>query len=313
MFKETDSVRMMGTTIHLMAEGWQAGRIIERMKELLEQYNHRFSANDDGSELAQVNQAAGQESVQVHPELFELIQIGKQHSLPEDSFLNIAIGPLIKLWRIGFDDANVPSDQAIKQVMKRIDVHQVELDATTHTVKLAQPKMELDLGALAKGYIADKIMADIQSFAPRTAFINLGGNLLLSGKAHHHPDNLWRVGIQHPDKPRGQNCMILKLPACSVVTSGIYERRLIAEDGREFHHVFDTNTGRPIATDLASITIISPTSLEGEIWTTRLFGHDKATILQQVEALDRIEAIVIDQQHNIAYTSGIKSRIDAFL
>lgn len=88
--------------------------------------------------------------------------------------MNIAIGPLIKLWRIGFDDANVPSDKAIKQVMKRIDVNQVELDATTHTVKLAQPKMEIDLGALAKGYIADKIMADIQSFAPRTAFINLG-------------------------------------------------------------------------------------------------------------------------------------------
>ncbi|MDU3326846.1 MAG: FAD:protein FMN transferase, partial [Streptococcus sp.] len=93
-----------------------------------------------------------------------------------------------------------------------------------------------------------------------------------------------------------------------VVTSGIYERHLTV-DGKDYHHIFDSETGFPVETDLASLTIISDKSVDGEIWTTRLFGERSASILWQVESIDGIEAILIDKEGRLACSSGLQNCI----
>ncbi len=90
-----------------------------------------------------------------------------------------------------------------------------------------------------------------------------------------------------------------------MVTSGIYERHLEI-NGKDYHHIFDSETGYPIETDLASLTIISDRSVDGEIWTTRLFGERSASIMWQVENIDGIEAILIDKDGRLACSSGIQ-------
>lgn len=297
---------MMGTTIDLTVTAQRnPEKIINEMIELLKLYELRFSANDEASELSAVNKNAGIKPVVVHKELFELIQIGKEQSLSKGSFLNIAIGPLIKLWRIGFEDAHVPSDSAISDRWRLTHPEDIQLDATQQAVFLKRAGMEIDLGALAKGYIADRLLEYLDVVGAQSALLNLGGNLVTFGPQLKRPDLLWRIGIQHPKRARGESRVVLKVPSKSVVTSGIYERQL-EKDGQVFHHIFDPETGYPVETDLASLTIVSDLSVDGEIWTTRLFGHSKERIIEEVNRLPGIEALVITQTGNVLYSEGLR-------
>ena len=300
------SVRMMGTKIDLSVTVCENPQLVlDTLVELLKKYEHRFSANDDASELMAINLSAGGDSVQVHPELFELIKIGKEHSMADDSLLNIAIGPLIQTWRIGFDDATVPTADDINEQLAITNPADIELDETTHSVRLVKPGMKIDLGALAKGYIADRMIDYLESIQAKSALINLGGNLVTYGPSLKRPDLLWRIGIQNPDKTRGESQIILKVPDKSVVTSGIYERQL-TRNGETFHHIFNPKTGYPVETNLASLTIVSDLSVDGEIWTTRLFGHAPDEILKTLNTLPNIDGLIISQQGDIQYSDGLK-------
>src|SRR5699024_7226264 len=122
-------------------------------------YEHRFSANDPTSELRVLTTNAGRQWTAVNSELFELIALGKAYSLLPNNNLNIALGPLVQQWRIGFSDAHVPDEMTIKNALTLTDPHKIELDQQHQMVYLAVAGMTLDLGSLAKGYIAD-LLAD---------------------------------------------------------------------------------------------------------------------------------------------------------
>ncbi len=299
------SERLMGTTITVSICDPQADELLTHCFELLRSYEHRFSANDASSELMEINHQAGIAPVQVHPDLFELIALGTLHSQAKNSHLNIAIGPLVQTWRIGFSDARRPAPEEIEQALLKIDPQQIQLDQENYTVFLKRPGMKIDLGALAKGYSADLIATYLRGKGIKDALIDLGGNILTVGQ-HPVKQQSWRIGIQNPVEKRGQHLLVLSVKDKSVVTSGIYERHLEVDD-QSFHHIFDSTTGYPVETDLASITIISDRSVDGEIWTTRLFGDSPTSILNTVESLPGIETLLVSQSGKIAYTSGLQS------
>lgn len=299
------SEHLMGTTITVSICDPQADELLAHCFELLRSYEHRFSANDASSELMEVNHQAGIAPVQVHPDLFELIALGTLHSQAKNSHLNIAIGPLVQTWRIGFSDARRPAPEEIEQALLKIDPQQIQLDQENYTVFLKRPGMKIDLGALAKGYSADLIATYLRGKGIKNALIDLGGNILTVGQ-HPIKQQPWRIGIQNPVEKRGNHLLVLSVKDKSVVTSGIYERHLEV-DGQSFHHIFDSATGYPVETDLASITILSDRSVDGEIWTTRLFGDSPTSILNTVESLPGIETLLVSQSGKIAYTSGLQS------
>lgn len=301
------NIKMMGTSIDLMVVHEDPEFILGEMVEQLNKYNKRFSAHDDSSELARVNQAAGLESIRVHPELFELIEIGKNHSLAFGSFLNIALGPLVHAWRIGFSDAQVPSAEEIEKWLKKTNPKNISLDSADFSVFLTEKGMQIDLGALAKGYIADRLVDYLKEVDAKSALINLGGNLVTYGPALKRPDNLWRIGIQKPLEKRGQSQVILKLREQSVVTSGIYER-LLEVDGDKYHHIFDPKTGYPVETELASLTIVSDLSVDGEIWTTRLFGLSPHEIISELNQMESVDGLVITKQGDVLYSDGLMDK-----
>lgn len=198
--QERHSLDMMGTRIDLMIEAENAKELMKEACYLLEVYKNRFSANDEDSELVRVNQMAGISPVKVHPELFELISVGKFHSLQHPSNLNIAIGPLVQSWRIGFDDARVPDDMTIQATVALTNPQNILLDEAQQSIFLTEKGMKIDLGALAKGYIADKIMTYLKNKQIISAMINLGGNVLVYGVNPKRESGEWLVGIQHPQK-----------------------------------------------------------------------------------------------------------------
>ena len=306
--EENRTIHMMGTTITLAVTHSTPQKIINEMVAQLQIYEQRFSANDPRSELSEVNQNAGIQPVIVHPELYELIKIGKYHSLAQDSNLNIAIGPLVQTWRIGFDNARVPSKDEIHQLLKIINPHEIILDDVEQSVFLTQKGMAIDLGSLAKGYIADRLVDYLTSVNTKSALINLGGNLISFGPALKRSDRQWRIGIQNPVYSRGNTQIILKLQNKSVVTSGIYERNL-EKNGETFHHIFDSKTGYPIETDMASLTIISDLSIDGEIWTTRLFGFPPEKIINILNQMKGIDGLVISSSGQVTYSEGIRNLV----
>lgn len=297
-------VQLMGTTIDTSIYHANPQPILDQVEELLHLYNHRFSANDDTSELMAINQAAGKKTVSVHPQLFDLIALGKKHSLAPGSHLNIAIGPLIQTWRIGFADAKVPSQEEIEAQLDLIDPKQIISDEKNLSVFLAKTGMKIDLGALAKGYIADRIVEFLKKQGVPAGLINLGGNVLTFGPAYHNPDQNWRIGIQNPKLPRGNHLAILKIRDQSVVTSGIYERTFTYQ-GKTYHHIFDSQTGYPVDCQTASLTIVSKQSVDGEIWTTRLFGKLAQEILTEISREDDLATLVVTKDNQVLASSNL--------
>ncbi|WP_079710208.1 FAD:protein FMN transferase [Paraliobacillus ryukyuensis] len=311
MPRSETSVHMMGTIIDLMIDSDESKQLINQVIDDLKVYDKRFSANQLQSELMAVNQQAGITPISVHPELFHLIKLGKLHSTAENSFLNIALGPLIKMWHIGFNDARKPTDYQINTVLKLTDPNQIQLHDENRTVFLPQKGMEIDLGALAKGFIADQVIQKLRQHKVKTAYINLGGNFLSTGLSSTRKSGEYRIGIQDPKKERHHYLLAVDTLNQSVVTSGVYERKL-KHDSKSFHHIFDPKTGYPIKTDVASLTIVSSASIDGEIWTTRLFGYPAEEIVSIVNTLTNIESIVITNDSTIYISKGLKGKITPF-
>ena len=303
MQSASHSLRLMGASIHLTIFHEDAQNLLLQSEQLLHLYKNRFSANDADSELMEINLQAGKKAVQVHPELFELIELGKKHSIAANSHLNIAIGPLVQTWRIGFSDAKLPSEEEIQRLLKITNPEEIVLNDSNREVYLSKEGMRIDLGALAKGYIADKLKEFLVEQGVRSGIIDLGGNILTIGEnpTFHRP---WRIGIQNPVLKRGEHVAVIEVSDASVVTSGIYERQLVV-DGKTYHHIFDRTTGYPMETELASITIVAEKSVDCEIWTTRLFGQNPYDIIEEIEQQPGLEAFVITKNQKMMYTSGI--------
>ena len=303
MQSASHSLRLMGASITLTVFHEDAQNLLLQSEQLLHLYKNRFSANDADSELMEINLQAGKKAVQVHPELFELIELGKKHSIATNSHLNIAIGPLVQTWRIGFSDAKLPSEEEIQRLLKITDPEEIVLNDSNREVYLSKEGMRIDLGALAKGYIADKLKEFLVEQGVQSGIIDLGGNILTIGEnpTFHRP---WRIGIQNPVLDRGEHVAVIEVSDASVVTSGIYERQLVV-DGKTYHHIFDRTTGYPMETELASITIVAEKSVDCEIWTTRLFGKNPYDIIEEIEQQPGLEAFVITKNQKMMYTSGI--------
>jgi len=288
----------MGTRIVLAVEHPNAHRLLEQADQMLADYESRFSANDSKSDLMIVNQQAGVQPVRVDSDLFNLIQIGKEYSIFSNQALNIAIGPLIKLWKIGFKGAHVPKQKEIEDKLKLIDPTGIELNEEEQTIYLTKKGMEIDLGALAKGYFADRLKSFLKRRGVQSGLIDLGGNVLVIGDNPKYEDGYWRVGIQNPRQVRGDLVGALLVKDKSVVTSGIYERSLEV-NGEDYHHIFDSKTGYSIKNELASVTVISDKSVDGELWTTLLFTLPPETAVSYANMVPGIEVIVITKNNEV--------------
>lgn len=288
--------RAMGTNVSVQVDMEDASIHLQEVKQMVSDLEQMMSANNDGSQLMKINHAAEKEKVKTHPILYKLINIGKEHSLALNSGMNIAIGPLVQLWRIGFDDVRIPKQDEIKKVLKLLDINKIQLNEETLSVYLEEEGMKIDLGCIAKGYTADLILEYLLKHNVKSCLINLGGNILVHGLAPNRENGYWRIGIKDPQNP-SQNIKIVNIINQSIVTSGIYERTY-----QGYHHIFDSESGYPVETDVASLSVIAPSSLESEIWTTRLFNLNGNEIINEIKNEIDLECIVIRKDGSIIST-----------
>ncbi|HAT55322.1 MAG TPA: thiamine biosynthesis protein ApbE [Lactobacillus sp.] len=271
--KLTKTTHALGTNIVLTLMGETNEKILDDSIALIQHYERQLTVNAPVSEVMSVNNASGQEPVQVSPSTFSLVAMAVEQSKQRFGF-NALIGPLVKLWKIGFADANVPSETDINHRLNLIDPDNVALNATDQTVFLTQAGMELDLGGIAKGYIADRIRDLWRAYGVSAGIINLGGNIEFVGDSPRRTNGRWIAGVQAPTKARGQDLLTVSMPAGSAVTSGTYERVLV-QNGHRYHHLLSPQTGHPLQTHVSGVTIFARDSITCEIETKRLFFAGK--------------------------------------
>ena len=288
----------LGTSITLQIFGARDKSVINDSFTLIDHYEDLLTVNRDESEVMDVNHAAGKHPVQVSSGTYDLIKLAVEESRKNFGF-NALIGPVVKLWAIGFKGAHVPTDDQIKERMKLIDPFSVDLNDTDQTVFLKKSGMELDLGGIAKGWIADRIKDYWMAYGVHAGIINLGGNILLVGDSPKRASGQWSVGVQDPKEPRGNNIASVMVPQCSAVTSGTYERYLEV-DGHKYHHLIDPRTGYPVETNLAGVTTFTKYSVEAEIECKRLFFAGKP-VAGWHDNPDRIGAVFVYNDEHVEY------------
>lgn len=261
--------RALGTKITLTIYGDQYYPLLAQSMRMIDGYEDRLTVNRNESEVMTVNHAAGRGPKMVSQSTYDLIKLAVQASRENFGF-NALIGPLVKLWKIGFQGAHVPADREIQRRLRLIDPYKAILDDDYRTVFLEEAGMELDLGGIAKGYIADRIKDLWEEQGVPAGIIDLGGNLLFVGQSPRRADGDWIIGVQDPRLKRGEDLTMMQKPACSAVTSGIYER-FLEVNGKKYHHLLDPRTGYPLQTDLSSVTAFTERSVMGELEAKRLF------------------------------------------
>lgn len=298
----TYSQQLMGTTVslQLLTENLQAVAAVFNTIKALET---RLTVNREHSEVMSVNHAAGKHPVTVSALVFDLITQAKQASLLPNSNFNFAIGPLVKLWKIGFSGHTVPAADAIAEKLSLTDPSLIELNKQDKSVFLPKAGMEIDLGAIAKGYIADIIKLVLAQYDIHQAIINCGGNVLTIGSSPFTVDKSWHIGLKKPFADASSLLGVIQVQDKSVVTSGIYERYFI-QNNQLYHHIINPATGYPLDNELESITVISDNSLTGDIYSTILYGLGSQKGLEELNRRHHIGAIFVTKNKNIILKSN---------
>lgn len=298
---------LMGTYVSLRVYDEGKEDVLDLAIDRIAELADKITVNEPGSEMDNVNKEAGKKTVTVSKDVFPLIERAAYYSALPNSGFDYTIGPVTDLWRIGFDDARVPEPEEIETALPLVNHEKVELNVDDQTVYLTEAGMKLDLGAIAKGYIADEVKKVFQDNGVTTAIIDLGGNIIVMGDSPNRDTGGFNVGVQDPFESRGSYVAALNLKNQSIVTSGIYER-YIEKDGEIFHHLMNPETGYPFENELASTTIISDDSIDGDALSTVVFGMGLEAGLDYVNGLNAVEAIFITKDYEVYTSAGLKEK-----
>ena len=283
-----------------------------------------LSKTISSSEISQIN-AAGGRAVTVSDMTAEVIEKGLEYGTLSNGVFDITIGKATDLWN--FHDFQIeeasdsetendkeaeplPDPELLKEAVSHVDYRKVKVD--DDQVALQDPEMEIDLGGIAKGYIADHLTRWLEERGVVSAVIDLGGNIVaIGGKSAgllELPKQDFTIGIKDPKSESGQLLGVFSCSDKTVVTSGTYERYVV-KDGKKYHHILNPETGWPADTDVDSVTIITEKNhavdADGLSTTCLALGVEKGTAL--METIEGAEAVFVDLDGNMTSTSGAPS------
>ncbi len=277
---------------------------------LADRYEGYFSATVPDSDIARINAADGA-PVAVHDETIELLKLGISYGELSDGAFDITLGALSDLWDIPTkalldetDASMIPSGEEIRQACATVDYRGIRIDG--NEVSLDNPDAAIDLGGIAKGYIADRMKEYLNENGVTSGLINLGGNVLTLGEKKDGAP--YRIGIQRPFSEDGSVIATVDVTDETVVSSGVYER-CFTVDGTLYHHILNLDTGYPYDNGLLGVTVITSSSADADALSTICFSLGLEDGMKLVEGLPDTEAIFITDDYELHMSSGMGSRI----
>lgn len=289
-------------TIYEESSSKKPAEIIDECFSLCRGYENMLSKTVKASEVSAINNSNGN-SVDVSNDTAELLNLAVMYSDISDGKFDITISPAAELWNFTAEEPKVPSDDEIKKAAEKINYKNIEINETS--IVLKGEGTAIDLGGIAKGYIADKAKDFLVENKVEKAIINLGGNIYVI--CPEDDEKGFTIGIQEPFAPSGTLYGTVKLKNGSVVTSGVYERGF-EENGIRYHHILDTETARPIENNLYSVTIIAPSSAHADALSTTCFALGLEDGLKLINKTDDIEAVFITDDMQYHLSDGVQSK-----
>lgn len=269
--------------------------IIDGLIRLCMDYDLMFDKNTSGSDVWRMNEAAGQPTV-VSDATAEIVRLAQEYSKLSQGRFDITCGAVTSLWDFKSENPSIPDEQSIAAALQTVGSEKISINGNEITL---QEGTEIDLGAIAKGYIADRLTDYLKENGAQNAVINLGGNIVVVGDKFGEG---YRVGIRSPFDSGYIDSVTVS--DCSIVSAGTYERGFEL-NGEYYHHILDLNTGMPAKTGLAAVTVITETSVEGDALATILFLCGAEEGLRLAESLSGVEAIFITEEGEVIKTSGL--------
>lgn len=313
----------LNTAVQITIYDSQDKALLDDCLALCDKYELIFSRTNEKSELYKLNHRKdvsdgdfstdGQttpypvsgtaDTWHISEDLAALLSEGLDITRESDGAFDIAIAPLTSLWDFTAEDPRVPDDAAIQKALPLCSSDGVTIDG--QDITLPSDDIQFDVGAIAKGYIADRLKDFLMKKGVKSAIINLGGNVLCIGSK---PDGTpFKIGIQKPFADRNETEAVMDITGKSVVSSGIYER-CFKQDGKLYHHILNPQTGYPYDNGLISVTIISDQSVDGDALSTTCFALGLEDGLKFAEKKG-VQAVFITEDYELHYTDGFRDEI----
>lgn len=270
---------------------------IERLEQL-------FSRTIEESDINLINSSAGERPARVSEEVLYVIEKALYYARLSEGYFDPTIAPLIDAWGFLGQEFRLPGQDEIDSAAVLVDFNLVQVDRNSSTVFLPEKGMSIELGGIAKGYIVDRALETLINAGIEHAFINAGGDIgLIGSKPDGEP---WRIGVRHPR----EDSIIAVFPINNraVVTSGDYQR-FFTENGVNYHHLLDPNTGYP-ARKLVSVTVVADTVLEADALSTAIFIMGPEKGLPLLESLPGVEGLLITPEFDILLSSGLEDLVE---
>ena len=287
-----------------------ANQLVQREVERLERI---LSTTIEDSDVYTINNS-DEEEIPVRVETACLIERGAEFYKITGAAFNPALYPVIREWGFTTGEYKVPSDEKIRELLQYTDFSTVveclqsgRIETTADTTVISRPAgLQLDFGAIGKGFAGDRAIAVLREAGAKSALLDFGGNIQVLGTKPDGSD--WTVGIKNPWG--GQPVAAVKLRDACMITSGGYERFFTGEDGKKYIHIFDSKTGRPVENDLESVTIICREGIYGDALSTSLFvmGLDKAIDFWKSRDRD-FDFVIITKDKSLVYTAALENSI----
>lgn len=280
----------------------KAGKAIEEGFNLCRSMENTLSNTIDSSEVSRINNSGGN-WVAVGEDTMKVIKAGVKYGDLSDGDFDITIGSVTALWDFQADDPKVPVESSIEEALTHVNYKNIEFDG--NKIRLSDPKAKIDLGGIAKGYVADKVTELLEKKGVTSAVINLGGNVsLIGGKPDGSP---FVVGVEKPYTDRTEIIGTTEAKDRTVVTSGIYERQF-KKDGKIYHHVLDPHTGYPAETKLESVTLVmnKGKSMDADALSTCTLMKGDEGGKRFIKSQNGVEAVFCAEGKEIDKTSGMK-------
>lgn len=288
----------------------------DELEAILEKYHKLFNIYYEYSglnNLRTINILAGKEPVKVERELIDFLIYAKEMYNVTDGEVNIMMGSVLRLWHdcreAALDDpalARIPTEAELAEAEKHISIDALVIDEEASTVYITDSEASIDVGALGKGYAAQRAAEHLREKGVTSYVLNIGGNICAIGEKAK--DTPWVTGITNPDTTSDEPFVLrISLFDTALVTSGDYHRFFIV-DGKAYHHIIDKDTMMP-SEYFSSVSILTSDSALADALSTALFSMSYEDGLKLVETLGGVEVLWVDKEGGVRMTDGFEALV----
>jgi len=292
----------MNTYITMTAYGEGADAVLGSAENRIRELESLWSVTDEKSEIYQLNHNEGKPFT-VSEATSELIRFALSMAGKTEGALEPTIYPVLAAWGFTTDSHRVLEQKEISQLLENVGYKKVK--AQNREILLPDG-MQIDMGAVAKGFTGDQVAGILKDGSIESAIISLGGNIQTVGTK---PDGSpWRIGVQSPGGEG--NFAVLETAECAVVTSGGYQNYFEGRDGTVYHHILDPQTGKPAWSGLLSVTVVGKEGKICDALSTALFVMGEKKAVRYWKENSGFDLILYTEEDEIIITEGLEDNFE---